>query len=72
MEIIKKKLILNLNIKFFINLLNDNDLNLEKYSQVLIVALQNKCVDDLNDKTKKALIKKLPSDTFLTIFLQSI
>ena len=77
LEIMQKKLISNLNFKFFQSLLTEllkekNETQSEKFSQILIVALQNKCIDDFNDKSKTALIKKLPSNSLLTTYLQSI
>lgn len=79
LEIIQKKLITNLNFKFFSTLIAElskqekNEVQLEKLSQILIVALKANCVDDFNDKAKATLLKKLPAQcSLLGMFLQSI
>jgi len=78
LEIIQKKLMSNLNFKFFQTLLtdllrqNENELQIERFSQILIVALQNKCVEDFNEKAKAALIKKLPSNILLAAYLNHL
>ena len=77
LEIIQKKSMLNLNSKFFLILINEqikekNDVQFEKLSQILIVALQNNCIDDFNEKTKVNFLKKVPSNTLLNVFLQNI
>lgn len=72
LEIIQKRLVTSLSIDFFINQLNDKNLNMERYAQILIVALQNACIDGLNDKSKNVLIKKLPPNSLLGTFLKKI
>lgn len=77
LEIMQKKLISNLNFKFFVSLITEllkdkNEIQLERFSQILIVALQNNCVEDFNEKSKTALIKKLPSNSLLGTYLQNL
>ena len=79
LEIVQKKLVTNLTVKFFTQLIAEaakqerNDVQLEKLSQILIVALKANCVEDFNEKAKATLLKKLPAQcSFLSMFLQRL